>query len=630
MNINRYIHIVCIVVSLFLASCANLGQGPQGGPRDTIPPVVVKESPVNGCLLFDAKRIEIQFNEYVQLDDVQKNVLISPPQQTPPEVKAIGKTVSVVFQEDLLDSTTYTIDFGAAICDYNEKTPLEGYVYSFSTGDVIDSLAISGKLYDAATLDPMPGVLVGIHRNLEDSALSTIPFTRITRTNTEGQFTICNMREGIYRLYALDDISRDYLYQPGEALAFADSLVKPYCQLETQVDTIWRDTLGIDPLTQDTLFTRQVDSLHSHIVTRFYPDSLVLWYFQEEKQRHYFQRVYREEQHAFMLVFSAPQDSMPIIRPLRPSEVDSLGNDSAWVDFLDYAMVQTSKNLDTITYWLTDSVAISMDSIRFEMQYMASDSLYELVPKVDTILAVYRQPRMSEKARQIYERQRRERKLELKANASSTFEIYDTIKVLSDYPLDSIHTDGFHLWQKQDTTLKPIDIQVTKKDSMGMQLWLIANLLPEMSYMLKIDSAACKDIYGVCNDSLEANLRLKALDDYSTLTVKLVHFDSLARIQLLDEKDKVVREMSALSEGTTFQYLPASSFYLRLYIDVNNDQKWTTGDWMSGRQPEPIYYYPNKLKLRANWDFEESFDHLAIPQTESKPKALIGKNTKKK
>jgi hypothetical protein len=147
----KRIQCIVIMLMLLLASCANRGQGPQGGPRDTIPPVVVKENPINGMLAFRGKKIEVTFDEYIQLDDVQNKVLLSPPQQTPPEVKAIGKTLSIVFQEDLLDSTTYTLDFSSAICDYNEKTPLEGYVFAFSTGDHIDSLAISGCVYDAAS-----------------------------------------------------------------------------------------------------------------------------------------------------------------------------------------------------------------------------------------------------------------------------------------------------------------------------------------------------------------------------------------------------------------------------------------------------------------------------------------------
>ena len=621
----RYGYIVILLV-LLLASCANRGAGPQGGPRDTIPPTVLNEIPLNGTLLFTGKEIVIELDEYVQLNDIQKNVLISPPQQNAPEVKAIGKKVYVAFQEDLQDSTTYTIDFGAAICDYNEKTPLTGYVYSFSTGNHMDSLAISGCVYNAATLSPVPDVLVGIHRNLEDSALSTLPFSRITRANEDGVFTIYNVQPGTYRIYALNDISRDFLYQPGEGIAYLDSLITPTFDVRLHFDTVWVDTLGIDLQTGDTLFTRLVDSVSMHPVTHFYPDSLLLWYFEEDRQRQYFQRVYRDEQHLFSLVFSAPQDSMPMIRALRPSEVDSLANDSSWVDFLDYSLLQVSKNLDTITYWLTDSLAIGMDSIYLQMQYKVTDSLYNLVDKTDTVLAVYRHPRMSEKTKATMERKKRERKLELRTNASSSFDIYDTIRITSTFPLDSVHDTLFHLEQKVDTLLQPIPFVIQKKDSISMTLYVLANLQPEMSYQLKIDSAACQDIYGACNDSIKKTIKLKSKNDYSSLRVKMNHFDARARIQLLNDKESVVREVAATSDGVKFEYLAPNTYFLRLYIDVNGDGKWTTGDWLLKRQPEPIYYYPKRLKLRANWDFEETFDHLAKPQILSKPKALREKN----
>ena len=626
----RHIYILIgVVLGLLCVSCANRGTGPQGGPRDTIPPMVVKESPMNGSLNFDAKRIEIHFDEYIQLDNVQKNVLISPPQQTPPEVKAIGKNVSVVFNEPLQDSTTYTIGFGAAICDYNEKTPLHDYVYSFSTGDVIDSLSVSGRVYDAANLNPISDVLVGIHTNHADSALGTIPFARIARANEEGYFTIHNMRSGIYRLYALNDISRDYLYQPGEALAFADSLVRPYTELREVSDTIWRDTLGIDPATKDTLFTRQIDSVVIAEQIFYLPDTLVLWYFTENKQRHYFKGVYREEQHAFTLIFSAPQDSLPTIRALRPSEVDSLANDSSWVDWMDYALLQSNAAYDTMTYWLTDSLAIKQDSIYMEMRYMISDSVYNLIPQTDTVLAVYRRPRMSEKAWENVQRQKRERKLEMKSNASSKFEIYDTLHIQSPFPLDSLKTELLHLVHvEEDTIVTPIPFVIHACDSLKQRIQLVANLEPAESYMLTIDSAALYDIYGKCNDSTSYKLKLKSLDEYSSLRVKMTHFDARARMQLLNDKDQVLRELPAVEEGAHFDYLTPTTYYLRLYIDWNNDGEWTTGDWLQKRQPEPIYYFPSRLKLRANWDFEENFNHLAIPQVQSKPKALIGKAAK--
>ena len=626
---SKYLYIVAISM-LLMASCANRGQGPQGGPRDTIPPKVLKESPLNGVLAYQGKKIEVTFDEYIQLDDIQNNVLISPPQQNAPEVKAVGKTLAVTFQEPLQDSTTYTINFGTAICDYNEKVPLEGYVFAFSTGDHIDSLAVSGRVYDAATLNPKPAVLVGIHRNTNDSALSAFPFSRVARTDSEGNFTIHNIQPGQYRLYALNDISRDFLYQPGEGLAFYDSLITPSFDIHMHSDTLWRDTLALDTITGDTLFTRLPDSIMHHAVTHFYPDSLVLWYFDESKQRQYFQGVRREEQHAFTLIFSAPQTAMPVIRALRPSEMDSLKTDSAWVDFTDYSLVQVSPNMDTITYWLTDSVAIAMDSIYVQMQYQVTDSVYNLVPQTDTVLAVYRRPRMSDKAREAVERKKRERKLELKSNASNSFDIFDTLDITSPFPLAFVHDSLFHLFHKVDTIFQPLPFELLRSDSAAMRLYIVANLLAEESYQLKIDSAACVDIYGVGNDSIQKNLKLKSKNDYSSLRVKMATLDTRARIQLLDEKEKIVKELPATIDGAFFQYLKPTTFYLRLYIDLNGDGQWTTGDWMQRRQPEPIYYYPKKLKLRANWDFEEVFDHLARPQVLSKPKALISKDVKKK
>lgn len=643
MSIRSFSLYVSLIALLACSACANRGAGPQGGPRDTIPPVVVKEIPVNGTLLFAEDRIEIQFDEYIQLDDIQKNVLISPPQQNPPEVKAIGKTLSLVFQEELIDSTTYTIDFGAAICDYNEKIPLHDYVFSFSTGDVIDSLAVSGRVYDAKNLNPVSDVLVGIHSNRSDTALQTLPFSRITRADAEGYFTIHNMREGIYRLYALNDISRDYIYQPGEAMAFADSLVHPYWERRDVQDTIWRDTLGIDRETKDTLFTRQVDTILTVTRTFFLPDSLVLWYFEEDKQRHYFKGVYREEQHAFTLIFATPQDTLPVMRSLSPQMRDtqspasatadtvtngSLLVDSNWVDWMDYALLQTSANNDTITYWLTDSLAIAQDSIYLEMTYLVSDSIYNLVPQTDTVLAVYRRPRMSEKAWETQQRKKRERKLELKSNASSRFEIYDTIRVYSPFPLDSVDAEMIHLSQKKDTIFQPLSFQIASRDSLRQTMLLVAALEPAESYQLIIDSAAMVDIYGKCNDSTAYTFKLKTPEDYSSVLVKMAHYDPRARIQVINDKDEVVRELPALEDGVKFEYLTPTTYYLRLYIDYNGDGKWTTGDWLSKRQPEPVYYFPSRLKLRANWDFEENFDHLAIPQIDSKPKALMGKSKK--
>lgn len=621
-----YKHRLAWVVSslcLLLTGCANRGIGPQGGPKDTIPPVVVKETPANGSNHFKDKKIEILFNEYLQLDNVQANLLVSPPQQVPPDVKAQGKKVVITMQEDLIDSTTYTLDFGNSICDYTEKNPIRGYQYAFTTGDRIDSLEVYGVVVNAEDLNPVSGVLVGLHANLSDSAFSTLPFTRIARTDSLGGFGVRNLRGGQYRLYALQDLSRDYRYQPGEGLAFVDSLVVPEYQVEIVRDTIWRDTLLVDNQTLDIITMGIVDSVRIVENTYVGPSDLLLWFFRENKVRHYFQRAYREEQHTIRLVFGAPQDSLPVVRALPPSAMDSLASDSAWIDPMQYALLQANPTRDTLVYWLTDSLAIGQDSIFLEMTYLKSDSAYNLVPQTDTISAIYRAPRLTAKAKEAIDKKNRERMLELRSNAKSGSEVYDTLRILSPVPIDSVWTDSIGLYEKVDTVYKSVPFTLQPTDSVPLGYLVVARLEQGKSYELRLDSGAVRDVYGVANKAKKFTLQLKTAEDYSTLLIKIPTYDPAIRLQLLDEKDKPVRELPASPEGTKFEYLTPKAYYLRLYFDLDGNGKWTTGDWATKRQPEPVFYFPAKLTLRANWDFEEIFDYLARPQLDSKPRELI-------
>lgn len=612
MNTNRiYYRIVFFVgwVCAFsiLMGCANRGSGPQGGPKDSIPPTLLRETPENGTCNFTGKQIVLQFDEYVQLDNVSENVLISPPQQTPPVVKAVGKKVTVTFEEDFVDSTTYTIDFGRAICDNNEKMPLGNYSFSFATGEHIDTLAMFGKVINAENLNPVQGVIVGVHDNLHDSAFAALPFTRIAKSDSTGQFGVLNMRGGNYRIYALRDVSKDYRYQTSEALAFTDEVFSP--------------TLACDS-----------DSAWYHV-----PDTILLRLFTENKKRHYFIRALREkEQHYFTLLFSAPQEDLPRIVALPPESgsatpdpSDSTQQDSTWVDFTQYMLCQANQTKDTITYWLTDSMVISMDTLRFLMTYKMSDSLFQLVDTTDTVQAIYRRPRMSQRALEAKQRKNANRKVEIKSNASNKFDIYRSLEWTTATPLKDYIQDSIHLFEKVDTLLQPVAFELEATDSISQRFIIHAKLQPEHSYVLRIDSGAMHDIYGVTNNQFKADCRLRSQDEYSTLTIRLTHFDARARIQILDDKDNVIRELSAEPKGTVFKYLEAKSFYVRMYIDYDGNNEWTTGDWMLKRQPEPVYYFPKKLTLRANWEFEEEFDHLATPLLEQKPKALIKVETGK-
>ena len=622
-RLKHYSFLVCL---LLIAGCANRGIGPQGGPKDEKPPQVVKESPENGTLNYNGKRVDIVFNEYIQLDDVSKNVLISPPQQHPPEVKAVGKKIMLVFEEPLQDSTTYTIDFGNAIGDFHEKNVLKGYTLSFSTCDVIDSLEVNGYIVNAEDLNPVSGVIIGIHANLDDTAFSTVPFTRVGKTDQNGHFYVKNIREADYRIYGLGDVSRDFIYQPGEGLAFTEDIIHPYCHTELEGDTVWRDTIDIvanDSLGFDTIATRVVDTIRYATYTYYEPNDVILWYFNEDKTRHYFQRCFREKAHFFRLQFAAPQDSLPVVRALRPSEVDSTKSDSAWVDWMDYALLQHSSGNDTIIYWLTDSLVIKQDTLYMEMTYMKSDSLYNLVAQTDTVLAVYRAPRVSEKAKALMEKNKKPPVLAIQSNASAGFDVYKDLILSMPTPVKEWVSDSLHLFHKIDTVYKPLRFSLEPVDSAYLQFRVVFPWKPEQQYELRIDSAAFYDVYGVTNKAGKHQLQLKSLDEYSTLTVKLSTYDDRARLQLLDKSEKIIKELPASRAGTKFEYISPNTYYLRLYIDENEDGKWTTGDWATHRQPEPVYYFPSKLQLRANWEFEEDFDFLAVPQIDSKPQELL-------
>ena len=586
-----------LVLALFIAGCANRGIGPQGGPKDTTPPVPRGSEPEMGALNFKGKRIEVTFDEYLQLDNVAQNLLMSPPQQTPPDVKVRGKKLIIQLQDTLRDSTTYTINFGNAVCDYREKVPLHNYTFYFSTGPTIDTLEYTGRVYEAATLNPLEGIFVGIHQSMEDSAFTTAPFLRVAKTDSAGFFRIGNMHAGTYRLYAVEEVSRDYRLSPGEALAFADEPIRPVLPPVRMMDTLRTDTLRTDSLPEPEV------------------KGATLMLFREEQQRLYLQRTIRDQQHRIQIYFSSSPDSLPQLRPL--------------TDSLNYFLSYSSKR-DTVTLWLTDSLSIAQDSIFIEARFRRTDSLYHLEWATDTLRAIWRAPKLNARAKAAEERKNRNRRLELKSNARSGFDLYDTLRLQCTTPIATIERDSLHLFERVDTILKPVPFTLAPYDTLPMQLVFLADFKPEGKYELHIDSAAIHDIYGVTHIKGTYPMQVKSLSDYSTLRVKLNPYLPKARIQVLNNKDQVLRELPADPEGALFEYLKPDAYYLRLYLDENGDGKWTTGSWSEKRQPEPIYYFPEKIQTKSNWDFEEEWDYQAVEQLKAKPKELIKAAPKKK
>lgn len=347
------------MVVLLVLSCANIGS-PDGGPYDEDPPKVVRTSPKEYATNTRTKKIVLEFDENIKLDNATEKVMVSPPQLEMPEISAMGKRITIELMDTLKDSTTYTIDFSDAIEDNNEGNPMGDYAFAFSTGDRIDTFQMSGTVLNAENLEPIKGILVGLYSEKEDSVFRTKSFERVSRTNGSGHFTIKGIAPGEYRAYALTDQNQNFLFdQKSEQIAFSDRLLTPSAKPDIRPDTVWHDSIHYDSI---------VMTPYMH----FFPDDIVLLAFTETGQDQYLLKKEREVLNKFTICFSAPRDTLPLIVA---TDFDA---STAFV-------TDANQTNDTITYWIRDSLIYYNDTLNMLLYYMGTDTNGVLVQMVDTM-----------------------------------------------------------------------------------------------------------------------------------------------------------------------------------------------------------------------------------------------------
>lgn len=613
-------------VTTFLASCARMGQ-PDGGWFDEVPPRVVGASPAERSTDVTSRRIDIRFSEYIKVDNATENVVICPPQIEQPEIKTVGKSIRIDLKDSLKPNTTYTVDFSDAISDNNEGNAMGNYTYVFSTGKNIDTLEVSGYVLNAEDLEPVKGSLVGLYDNLSDTAFTTLPMLRIGRTDGSGHFRIRGIAPGKYRVFSLIDSDGDFrLSQRGEQLGFSADIITPTSKPDTYQDTTWVDSLHIADIKQMPY-------------THFLPDDICLLSFVQMQTERYLIKTERNLPERMMVYFSTPSDTLPLFRALNYDDKDAY-------------VIETSAKKDTITYWLRDTTLVNQDTLRVEMTYTMTDTLGALVSQTDTIEFLPKiayEKRLKKRMDDIEKWEKSAEKARKKGREPAP---HPDLKFLSpkvavpdkmspdknimltfETPLESIDTTAIHLYSKIDTLWYRSPVEISDSGLPPRTYVIRGEWRPGTEYSLEIDSAAFRNIYGHVSKEIKQGVKIGEDKSYASLFVEMkgIRNDTAdVIVEMLDKNGNCAYRTVALRDTAEFYYISPGEYFLRAVVDANRNGVWDTGEYSEQRQAEEVYYMPDAVECKANWDHTAVFDVSRTPRYLQKPRALVKQKEEKK
>lgn len=601
--------LLVMTAALLLAACANIGT-PSGGPRDEDPPLFVSGNPAPGSLNVDKQKIVLTFNELINVKDAFSKVVVSPTSRSVPRVTSQGRRVTVEF-DSLAPNTTYTIDFADAIEDNNEGNPLQGFAYTFSTGDMLDTLRISGRVLGARDMEPQQGMLVGVHlpwtdTQSADTAFAKTRLLRVARTDDRGRFTIRGLAPGDYRVFALADKDGDYIYSsPEEDMAFLDATVSPYTSRSMVLDTIYNKLTGA------------VDTIISRNRTVHLPNDILLRSFNSELRQQYITKYERQDSTRIFIKFNTRRDSMPRVRLLGLHPDTFIGT------------LERSEKMDSLVWWLTPEL-MRRDSLRLVVDYDRTDQNFRPEAISDTLDFVTRRLPAPKK-------KKNEKKVRISA-ADSLAAITTAFKMLSSSqqdvhlplsfevpaPLERFDTTAIHLSMMVDSLYIPVKepLLFSRPDPGNPRRFNVDyNWEYGGKYRLEIDTLAATDIYGKPSLPLSHDFTVKEAGEYCSL---LFHISGLpqdmpAFVELLNGSDAVQRTEKVENSDAFFPFLNPGKYFARLIMDVNGNGLYDTGDYDKRQQPELAYYYPKPINIKKNWDKEEQWNLWELPVDMMKP-----------
>lgn len=575
---------------VIISSCANQGM-PTGGPKDSIPPILLETSPKYKELNYKGDEVILTFNEYIVPDGVSELLVISPPVKKRPTIRTKGKSLVIQFNEELMDSTTYSFDFKNSIADNNEKNPYVNMRFSFSTGDVHDSLRVAGRVMNAFNLEPIESALVLLQKNLHDSAVYKVRPNYIAKTDKTGLFMIDNIAPGTYNIFSLNDANNDLLYNEGaEEMAFLDTLVVPSVDYHEEIDTL----------------AKGVDSLMVVGHTHFSPDPLYLRHFTEDIFEQYLDSYTRDNRHKCSFLFNeSVEDTF---------DVRLIGNDAT-----DWYLMEPNEGMDSLVLWISDTTVARFDTLFMELSYYQLDSVAKLYVQKDTIEMKFtdRVEREKKKKKRIKKEDEEKKPVAIpqfnwKTNIKgSNFDLNQSISLTVPEPIDFFDSTKVNLFLTEDTLKTPLVFNFEKDTAKWRTYTINYNWEAETSYTFEIDSAACENIYGITSKKLSKKFKTREADYYGQIMVELTSVNCPMLVQLLKNNDKesIVGQHSVNQDQTViFDYVSPEKYKVKVIYDENGNGKWDSGSYQDKYLPEKVAYVNEVIKVRSNWDKKFGWD----------------------
>ncbi len=616
-NIRFFLSIFYLLV--LFGGCAKMGSM-SGGIKDELPPKLLSSKPLNYSVNFNSQKIEMVFDEYIVLKNVNQELIISPPLPKKPDVRVKNKSIVIDLKNELRVNTTYTLNFGKAIADNNEGNPLTNFEFVFSTGDFLDSLSVKGTLLNAFNLQASKEpFIIGLYDQTEDSVpMKTIP-VYIGKTNEKGLFQINNIKSDTFKLFALKDLNYNLIFDlPNEEIAFIDTLLIITPEFLSSLPVIISESDTINPDTVQVIRTKEVQKskrksgiknkkTESQIISSEEPiviDSLDrkpvlpalfvdMFSFLQEGTKQYMTNKERLKKESFQVSFSLPLEEDPAINVLDYEETEN------------WYLPEINSKRDTFTYWITDTTLINSDTLKLEIAYPMVDSTGAIYIFPDTIKFISRKSTEKPGRGKAEEKKPVEKLILTSVRNNGLLDFNSNLPINFNYPLKKIDTTFLHLYAKLDTTEILQNFEIVNDSISSRKVYLRSDWKEKVKYRVQVLPGAFIDLYDHTNDTLQFRFGIQEKSFYGTLTVTQTEITTPVVIELMNEKEQVLRTKIADGDGALiFDFLPPAKYKLKFVYDTNGNKKWDTGNYLKGIQPEMVMYYEGEINIRSNWELE--------------------------